>query len=133
MPIRISSTSGGTMYGNPFVGEKLGPVAVVVDVSALTTDEVDEHGYLKAGVPLTINGALIGAANTAVVGIVPEAIKIADSNTDLASVTTDPFVTIYTIGAVNRDIIEDNLGRALTADEVAGLNGAPSRIVLTLT
>lgn len=131
--IEITNTAGAGTYGNPFVGAASGEVHVQVDVSALTAREVDARGYLKPGVVLTIAGLLPGAANTAVVGVVPEPVKIAASNVGLAAITADPFVVIKTIGLVNRDIIEDNLESALSANEIAALNTAPSRIVLTLT
>jgi len=133
MPISITNTAATGTYASPFVGSKSGPMHVQVDVSALTTREVDARGYLKPGVVLTSAGLLPGVSNTAVVGVVPEAVKIADSNTGLGSITADPFVVIYTIGMVNRDVIEDNLESAMSANEIAALNTAPSRIVLTLT
>lgn len=134
MPLTIRSlASEATGYGNPFVGDKSGAMHVVLDVSALTSNEVDSYGYLKPGVILTSAGVVPGAANAAVVGVVAEATPIVAAGTTLSGVTNDPFVVIYTIGMVNRDIIEDNLGRALTANEIAALNTAPSRIVLSLT
>lgn len=133
MPIGITNTAGAGTYGNPFVGPAAGPLHVQVDISALTAREVDARGYLKPGVVLTRGGLLPGLSNTDVVGVVPEAIKIADGNTALAGVTADPFVVVYTIGMVNRDVIEDNLESAMSANEIAALDTAPSRIVLTLT
>jgi hypothetical protein len=129
----VTKTSGAIGYGNPFVGEIKDVLHVKVDVSGLTNAEVDADGYLKPGVPLCIDGVLIGASNTKRVGVVPEAVKIATGNTALGSITSDPFVAVAFTGAVNRDIIEDNLGRALNANEIAGLNGVASGIVLSLT
>lgn len=135
MPISINPNLAGErhLYGNPFVGDRSAPLHVQVDVSALTDDEVDANGYLKPGVPLTRAGLLLGAANVQPFGVVSEATKIADGNTGLASITSDPFVVVYCQGMCNRDIMEDNLGRALTADEIAAFDGEFSHIVLTLT
>lgn len=132
MPSTVTKTGGGDAYGSPFVNEPKDILHVKVDVSALTNAEVDTDGYLKAGVPLTIDGLAIGASNTKRVGILQESIKIHTDNTSLAGVTNDPFIGIAFTGAVNRDIIEDNLGRALTANEIAGLNGVGSNITLSL-
>jgi hypothetical protein len=126
MPIVISNpTSEANSYGNPLVGpgEHLTDV-VKVDLSGLTTDEVDTFGYLKPGVPFTKAGILV--ASGVVYGIVPEAIKlplttVPPTNGTLATETADCFVALALNGLVNRDIVEDNLGRALTAAEIAGM------------
>jgi hypothetical protein len=133
MPISIKTTAGGTAYASPFVGAPRDVLHVKVDVSTLTSAEVDSKGYIKPGVPLTIAGALIGSSNTARVGIVVEATKVAEAGATLSGVTLDPFVAVAFGGTVNRDIIEDNLGRAVSANEIAGLNGIASGIVLSLT
>jgi hypothetical protein len=254
MPITVEETEGGTAYASPFVGPVDHTAHVRVDVSALTTSQVDSKGYLKPGVVLTLDGvapadtegtaqvetatvagtvgasgagnatvivtsanmanspktisvavanndtasqvaakirtalandgdvndtfsvggtgasvvltALQPAANdvtlnvsvdngtstgltaaptsanttagvaggaNSMVCMVREATKIAADNTALASITTDPFVACATIAQVNRDIVEDNLGRALNAAEIAALNGERSRLVLLLT
>ncbi len=136
MPIRINPNVAGErhIYGNPFVGDRSAPVHVQVDVSTLTSAEVDANGYLKPGVLLTRGGKLIGADHAdEPFGMNPEAVKIADGNTGLASITNDPFVVVYMKGMVNRDIVEDNLGRALNANELAAIDGEFSQLVLTLT
>jgi hypothetical protein len=131
MPMKVTKTAGGTNYGFPFVGPMDHPLHVKLDVSGLTTDEVDSEGYLKPGVPLTSAGILV--ASGAVYGVTIEAVKIADDNTALAGDTSDPLVAIGTIGVVNRDVVEDNLGRALTSAEIAGFSAAGSKLVLTTT
>lgn len=73
MPLEIVSVVGGTNYASPFVGSVDHTVHVKVDISGLTTDEVDADGYLKPGVPLTEEGLRIGvqaAAGTAVAAAV---------------------------------------------------------------
>lgn len=58
MPMTSTSTAGGTVHPSPFVGPTNYPAAVRVDVSRLSTDEVDQFGYLKPGVILTRDGQL---------------------------------------------------------------------------
>jgi len=136
MPMSVTKTAGGIGYGNPFIGGVNHPAQIKVDVSGLTTDEVDQFGYLKPGVPLTKAGVLVGASPAFVYGVTFEAQKIVPdnpTNTTLGAVTTDPIITVNTIGHANRDIIEDNLGRALTANEIAGFDAAGSKIALSAT
>lgn len=133
MPMSITSTDGATTYASPFVGPVDHTVHVQVDVSALTSAEVDSKGYLKPGVVLTLAGVVPGASNTARIGVTVEATKIVAAGATLASVTADPLVAVATVGQINRDIAEDNLGRAYTANEIAALNGVGSSITLTTT
>lgn len=136
MPLAIETTAGGTAYGNVFIGGVNHPAQIKVDVSQLTIAEVDAFGYLKPGVPLTKAGILVGAAPAFVYGVTIEAQKIVPVNpTDvtLAAVTVDPIITVNTIGHVNRDVAEDNLGRAYTADEIAGFDAAGSKLALSAT
>lgn len=133
MPIRITNTAGGTGYGNPFVGPADHTTHVKVDISGMTNKEIDAYGYLKPGVPLRETGVLLGSGHL-VFGVTVEAQKIiADNESATIAAGTDCFVAVGTIGQVNQDIIEDNLGRALTADEIAGFNLAGSKIVLLPT
>lgn len=246
MPILIETTTGGTAYASPFLSDLAGNVIhVQVDVSLLTTSQVDANGYLKPGVVLPSHGGAFGSANgtaqveTATVagtigssgagnitvtitsdyyddpyvvsvavanddtasqvagkirtalgadtnitnyytvggsganvsltaktagvndatlnialatgtatgltaaptstdttpGVSPddavmvvEATKIAASNTNLASITNDPFVACATIATVNRDIVEANLGRALLPAELTALKSSGLRL-----
>ena len=135
MPMLITKTAGGTGYGNVFIGGVNHPAQIKVDVSGLTTDEVDQFGYLKPGVPLTKTGVLV-TTGLFVYGVTIEAQKIVPdnpTNTTLAAVTADPIITVNTVGHVSRDVLEDNLGRALTADEIAGFDLAGSKIALSAT
>jgi hypothetical protein len=133
MPPKItpSVSAGGYGYQNVFDGPADHTQTVKVDVTALTDDEVDADGYIKPGVPLSAAGGLVGAA-VAVRGVVLEPIKVADSNgaADLAAASTAFWLAVPTIGQVRQDAIEYNLGRALTADEIAGFGLAGCRIVL---
>ncbi|HEY6244559.1 MAG TPA: hypothetical protein VIX17_11455 [Pyrinomonadaceae bacterium] len=137
MPLSITNTAGGSVHGNPFVGPINHTAHVKVDISGLTTKEVDAYGYLKPGVPLKQNGALVGSG-TFVFGVTMEAAKlnlavVPPTDSSLSSETGDLFVAVGTVGQVSQDIIEDNLGRALTADELAGFDVAGSKVVLIRT
>lgn len=124
----------GQAYASPFVGPTPFTVPLRVDFSGLTTDEVDSEGYLKPGVLLKRDGTLANAtAGEFIYGAVHEAVKIADDNSDLAGITADFDVALVPIGVINRDALEDILGRALTADELAALDAAGSRLVITNT
>lgn len=137
MPITIESVaSEANTFGHPFVGPGAEYTDVVqVDISDLTLNEVTVDGYLKPGVPLSKAGDLVGAG-VPVYGVTLESIKIVTYTVTTALLTADTGtvpVAVGTVGVVNRDIIEDNLGRALTADEIAGFALAGSHIHLTRT
>lgn len=132
MPMRVTNpagTSSGSQLGHPWIGEPQGPIAIVIPMGALTTAEVDANGYLKPGVPFTRAGALVAAG--AVYGVTVDAIKVANSNSaaDLTAAGSVE-VTVCTIGMVSRAIIEDTLGRTLTAAEVTGFSTMPCAIIL---
>lgn len=130
MPQFITASGGGTGYASPFVG-KFRTVHVKLDLSGMTTAEVDADGVLKPGVPLTSAGILVGAGAAFVYGVTVEAAKVAPDNANLGT-DADVLVAVG-IGTVNRDIAEDNLGRAYTADEIAGFDRAGSKCTLTTT
>lgn len=121
MPITIESTATEqNSYGHPFVGPGAQYTDVIkVDISGLTSAEVDANGYLKPGVPFLKTGLLVTAGVT--YGVTLEPIKIAADNVaGTLAAATDCFVAVGTHGTCNRDIMEDNLGRVLTAPEIAG-------------
>lgn len=132
MPISIATTAGGLAHAPVFVGDIVNTDAVKVDISTLSTNEIDADGYLKPGVPFAKDGLLVGSG-VAVWGVTIEPIKIAAGNAagDISG-ATDCFVAVG-FGLVNRDIAEDNLGRALTSDEIAGFALAGSNCRLTRT
>lgn len=112
----------------------LGPfdhtVAIPVDLSQFTPKEIDSDGNLKPGIPLTRDGAMIGAGDF-VYGVTAESFKVAD---DGLQATIDALETvdvpIALICCVVRDLAEDVLDRAYTADEIAGFDLAGSKCVL---
>jgi hypothetical protein len=123
MPPRINNEvqAAGSGYQDPFIAKADYPAIVKVDVTALDDDAIDSGGYLKPGFLLTEDGAPISTGDT-VYGAVPEAMRVATSNSDAdiaAGLAAHP-VAVITIGQLSRDAIEYNLGRALNADEEAG-------------
>jgi len=134
MPMQITTTAGGVAHSIPFVGPVQHTDHVKLDVSEMSDKEVDENGYLKPGVPLTSAGILVGASPAYPHGCSAEAQRVASGNTDaILDAATDVLVTVVTHGIVNRDILEDILGRALTANEIAGFDRAGSHLRLTTT
>lgn len=127
--IRTVGPAAGVQHPSPVVGEVLATAAIRIDLSALTAFEVDSLGYLKPGVIFDKAGLLVGAGPAYAWGITIEPIKVAASVAALAT-APDVDVALMTIGQVNQDIIEDTLGRALTANELAGFERAGSKLVL---
>lgn len=62
MPVLVTNTAaGGNNYANPFIGPVDHVAQIRLDISSLTTGEVDSDGYLKPGVPLNSAGRRVGA------------------------------------------------------------------------
>lgn len=137
MPMHVKKTAGGTTYAPVFLGEILAMEQVLVDVSELTTDEVDADGWLKPGVPFKQDGTLADGSGH-IYAVNPESQNlrldtVPPTNVSLAADTKTYPLGMGTMGTVNRDVIEDNLGRALTANELSAFAAAPCKINLTLT
>jgi hypothetical protein len=131
MPLSIETTTGGTAHAPVFI-ELWGRDVVKVDLSDLSDEEVDADGYLKPGVPLQKDGSII-ASSGVVWGVTFGGEKVATGGTDTILVAaTDCFVAVG-FGLVNRDVAEDNLGRAYSADEIAGFDLAGSNCRITRT
>jgi hypothetical protein len=134
MPIRVTTPAGaGLDYASPFIGPVDHTVQLAVTLTNLTNKEIDKYGYLKPGVPFDKAGVPI-ATGKAVFGVTVEAVKVAADNAaaTIAALTTAQ-VALAMIAVLNRDVVEDILGRALTADEIAGFDLAGSHIRLTNT
>lgn len=133
MPASISTpTTLEEPYVSPFLSAADGNnIHVKVDVSALTSREVDAKGYLKPGVPLKQDTGILPTAAGDIVVMVEEAVKIATGNTALGAITNDPFVACRVYGTVNHDMLVSVLGAELTAGEKAAINGAGSNLRLT--
>ncbi len=130
MPTSVTrSAASSTAPMNPFVGPVDHTVAIPIPLTGLTANEIDANGYLLPGVPLLRNGALVTGG--AVYGVTIEPIKVAASNSTAdRTAGGSPEVSVALIGTVNRAIMESNLGRVLTAAEIAGFALAGSLIKL---
>lgn len=139
MPMHVKKTVGGTTYAPVFIGDILGMQQVVVDVSTLTTAEVDADGGLKPGVAFQKDGTLVSAGSGQFVYAVnPEwqdlrLDTVPPTDGTLAADTKTYPLGMGTIGEVNRDVAEDNMGRAYNSNELAAFNAAGSMIHLTNT
>jgi hypothetical protein len=121
MPIRVTSTAGGIGY----IEIRLDPKGcethqAVFDVSELGAAD-DADGYLPPGLPLLATGGPVtGAAQTAVYVVGPESVKLG---------TVDHFGNVILNGFLVRDAIEDNLGRALNANELSALTAGGFKLI----
>lgn len=133
-PIKIQQTnmtSDRATYGSPFLGPTDHYVQIAVPLSALTNKEIDADGVLKPGVPFTRAGALVGNSPAFVYGVTPEPIKVADDNeSDTIAALGTIQLGVVVEGTVIQDMMESNLARALTANEIAGFDRAGSKITL---
>lgn len=135
MPITVKNTAGGTIYGAVFVDGPRDVEQVIIDISTLTFadesgGEVDGNGYIIPGTPVqvfgstgTVGALVSGSGQTA--GVIFEAVKVptttvVDADADLDAIT-DFQVAVARGGLLNRDMAEDNLGRALGANELTAL------------
>lgn len=127
------------IYPPVFFGEIHHVEQVVVDVSELTTKEVDADGYLKPGVPFKVDGTLADGTSGEYIWAVnhePQKLHLATippTDATLAADTSTVPLGMATEGRVNRDVAEDILTRAYTANELAAFTAAGSHIRLSRT
>lgn len=111
MPMSVTSTAGGDAYIDIRVGECQIHQAKL-NAANLAASR-DAGLSLPVGLPVKVDGTLISAPAQATFGLIgPEPVKLG---------AVDIFANVIIMGPVNRDAIEDNLGRVLTADEIASL------------
>ena len=119
MPMRVTNTAaagGGKTYiriirsGNPGIHQRK------LDISAWAA-AADADGYLPPGLPIIAGGLPVsGAAQTAIGVIGPEGIYIGDGT------GADIFANSIDAPAhLNGDAIADNIGAALSANQLAAL------------
>jgi hypothetical protein len=109
MPIGFTNTAGGSGYIDVRVGDDHNIHEVLLDASNLAGAR-DADGYLPPGLPVNAAGQLVLTTVQVYGYIGPEAVKLGSANI---------FANIIRAGGLNRDAIEDNLGRALNAAELA--------------
>lgn len=120
MPIQITTTTGGTAYADIRVGTNHNVHQAILDVSEITADA---EGYYPPGLPLQASGAPIsGSSQTAKYVVGPEAVK---------EQAADFFGNVLLDGSLNQDMMEDNLGRVLSANEIAALAAGGFKLIYT--
>lgn len=120
MPISVTTTAGGTGYVDIRVGGSHNIHQALIDVSNIAAD-IDDDGYIPPGLPLQAAGTLVSGADQVVAFVVgPEAVQAG---------AADHMANVFLDGALNRDAIEDNIGRALSANEVAALAAGGFKLV----
>lgn len=113
MPISVTTTAApsGPSYADIRVGE-CQVHQCLIDVSTLTSVD-DADGYLPVGLPIRANGNPVTGTTDVVFGLIgPEPVKLE---------AVDHFGNVFISGTFNKDMIEDNLGRALDSNELASL------------
>lgn len=106
MPMRFKTTENpGSSYVDIRVGEGHGIHQLQLD-AALTADD---DGYIPAGTPVKADGTAVAATQSTYAFVGPESVKKNDAGATPGN--------IILTGVLNRDAIEDNLGRVLTAEE----------------
>jgi hypothetical protein len=133
MPTTVSRTTGGTAYASALIGDYQ-TLHVKIDPASLPANAVDAQGILKPNVPLSLLGVTLAGITNEVPCVTVEGVKIAaDNQSATLTAAADVFVACATTGVLNRDIMEDVLGRVLSSAEIAALNGPNSKLVLSLT
>lgn len=137
MPNMGEKRGGGQNYSDPFLGPVDHTAHLKIDVSQLTTREVDARGFLKPGVPFTVAGTRpTGAAGEFIYGVSVAPVELAGvsanpTDVSLAAVTEDQFIAVATIAQVQRHIARDNLGSDYSANELTAFRAAGCHITLT--
>ena len=125
------SKDGGTLYRPAFHAPQ-DAVPTRIDPSSFKgSDWVDADGVLKPGTPLKADGTLAGdAVDETAERVLPFAVGIAEGSTDaLLDAAPNGDVAANTRGDIVRSHVEGNLGRVLTANELAAF-AASGRFVL---
>lgn len=125
---------GGQIYATPFVGPNNHPAPVRTDLSTLFGSAwLDARGWLKPGTPFKRDGTLVTGAAQEVFGLLFEATQVVDMGSNMVAPTQaaldaagDRNLIVSTICQFNQDLMEDNLGRALNANEIAAIDAAGS-------
>ena len=122
----------GIMVGTGNVASAFSGGGLSFTLADGATDFVAGDGFAIV-VTLTAGGASVSRLHGVTVEATKLPITTPATNTTLASETGDCFVAVATHGVINRDLAEDNLGRAYNAAELAAFNAAGSHFTLTTT
>lgn len=116
MALSFTNTAGGTGYSDIRVGSGHGIHQMKLVAASLAASR-DSDGYLPPGLPVAADGSTVGAAEDAYGIIGPDPVLLGDA---------DIFGNVILTGPIQQNMIEDNLGRVLSADELAGIaSGMP--------
>lgn len=116
---RTTVQAGGVSYADIRFGEGHSIHQGLLDAAALAASR-DADGHLPPGLPVKADGTIVAAGDA--YGIVgPGPAKLGAVNT---------FGGMLFSGGLNRDMIEANLGRVLSAAELAGIASGLPGVVL---
>lgn len=118
MPITVTTTAGGTGYADIRVGTSHNIHQALFDVSEITADA---DGVIPPGLPLQASGAPVtGSSQTVKYVVGPEGVKKG---------AADHLGNVFLDGPLNLNMIEDNLGRVLNANEIAALAAGGFKLI----
>ncbi len=127
------TTTGTTRlaYRTPFNGQAPHVNHLTIDpVDFDGVDWCDENGYLIPGTPLQADATPATGNGEDAAFIVPYPVKIATGNTTaILTAAADQQIGVATRGDLLQATIEANIGRVLTADELANI-AATGRFVI---
>ncbi len=112
-PISVTTTAApGIAYTDVRMGGGHSIHQVLLDVSDLAAS-ADANGTLPPGFPIRTNGDPVTGGADALEGVIgPEAVTLGSA---------DHFGNVIRSGDLNKNAIEDNLGRVLSANELAAI------------
>lgn len=134
MPMEMNKVTGDTHYPDPFL-TAFDSVDLKIDVSTLTTDEVDSKGYLKPGVAFRLAsgvGVLVSGVSQVIFGVNRFPVKLVgrSDNASLSSDTNDITIAVVVRGTLSQATAEAILGRVYSANELAAFAAAGSHLLL---
>jgi hypothetical protein len=125
-PMNVSNKAAkGTTYADIRIGE-----CQVHQISIPNPDlfPVDMNNAIPVGLPVKADGSPIIAPGGVAFGLIgPESVPAMNATSGGAHAQ---FANCFISGTFNLDMIEDNLGRALTADEKSAIGAAGSLLKL---
>lgn len=133
--MRIETTqAAGEGYASAFIGPVDHRRNINVDVTALPADTgsggaLDADGVLKPNYPLQDTGAPISAPGQRAVVTVEARKLLKDNVAATIAAGGTRMIGCADRGQVNRKIMEDTMGRALTADEISALDAGNFSLV----
>ena len=119
MLTRTVTPISGTSYTDIRWGEGHNIHQTLLDATALAASR-DADGNIPPGLPVSAAGGIVAAGDAAAI-VGPEPVKLGSTNV---------FGNAIFSSGLNRDMIESNLGRVLSAAELAGIASGLPGVVL---